>query len=50
MGKKFSERNKECPNCHSKPGEACTQPTDTGRRPVAWVHLSRLVEVKEKKA
>ena len=30
-----------CPNCQAKPGERCTQPTDTGRRPVDWVHAAR---------
>lgn len=30
-----------CPACHSKPGKPCTQPTNTGRKPVAWVHLVR---------
>lgn len=31
-----------CPNCQAKPGEPCTQPTDTGRRPVAFVHSARI--------
>lgn len=30
-----------CPNCQAPPGTPCTQPTDTGRRSVAWVHLAR---------
>lgn len=31
-----------CPNCHAQPGKTCTQPTNTGRTPVPWLHLSRL--------
>lgn len=31
----------DCENCNAKPGEPCTQPTDTSRKPVAWVHLTR---------
>lgn len=30
-----------CPNCQARPGEPCTQPTDTGRVAVPWFHLSR---------
>jgi hypothetical protein len=30
-----------CPNCQAQPGRRCSQPTDTGRRDVAWVHLAR---------
>lgn len=30
-----------CPVCNAQPGQACTTPTDTGRRIVNWVHLSR---------
>jgi len=30
-----------CPNCYAQPGKPCTQPTDTGRTPVQWVHLAR---------
>jgi len=30
-----------CPACMARRGEACTQPTDTARRPVRWVHLAR---------
>jgi hypothetical protein len=30
-----------CPNCHARPGEPCTQPTESGRRNVPWFHLSR---------
>lgn len=32
-----------CPACNALPGRPCTQPTDTGRRAVAWVHSSREV-------
>lgn len=31
-----------CANCNAPAGKACTQPTDTGRRPVTWVHTTRL--------
>jgi hypothetical protein len=30
-----------CPNCQAKPGERCTQPTDTSRKPVSWFHSAR---------
>lgn len=30
-----------CPNCQARPGEPCTQPTDTGRRNVSWFHMAR---------
>lgn len=30
-----------CPNCQARPGEPCTQPTETGRKKVTWTHLSR---------
>lgn len=30
-----------CPNCNARPGEPCNVPTETGRRDVGWVHLSR---------
>lgn len=30
-----------CPACFAAAGEPCTAPTDTGRRVVAWVHMSR---------
>lgn len=30
-----------CPNCMSPIGFPCSQPTDDGRRPVAWFHLAR---------
>lgn len=35
-------RQRTCPVCHAKPGRRCTAPTDTGRRPVEWLHLSRV--------
>lgn len=31
----------KCPACGSNPGEPCTQTTNTGRRPVTWVHNAR---------
>ena len=33
-----------CPNCGSVWDKSCTQPTDTGRRAVPWVHLAREAE------
>lgn len=30
-----------CPACLSRPGEKCTEPTNTGRRAVGWLHFSR---------
>lgn len=30
-----------CPACHAAAGQPCTTPTDTGRRPVPWVHHAR---------
>jgi hypothetical protein len=30
-----------CPVCQARPGHPCTQPTDTGRRNVGWVHKTR---------
>lgn len=30
-----------CPACQSRPGQGCTQPTNTGRRTVAWWHTAR---------
>jgi hypothetical protein len=30
-----------CPNCNAQVTEPCTQPTDTGRRVVAFFHSSR---------
>lgn len=34
----------QCPACLAKAGHPCTQPTDTGRRDVAWIHLSRSID------
>jgi hypothetical protein len=31
----------ECPACQSPAYRPCTQPTNTGRLPVTWVHKSR---------
>lgn len=31
----------ECPACLSRPGQECTQPTDTGRKAVHWFHYAR---------
>lgn len=36
-----------CPNCQSPVGEKCTQPTDTGRKPVSFIHSARLRLVEE---
>jgi hypothetical protein len=33
-----------CPTCAAHPNKPCTQPTDTGRTAVPWVHLSREAE------
>lgn len=41
------ERSVPCPACQAKAGEKCTAPTDTGRRPVEWVHLAREVAADE---
>jgi len=30
-----------CDACFAKPGKVCSQPTNVGRRDVAWFHLSR---------
>lgn len=30
-----------CPVCGAFPGAPCTQPTNTGRKPVWWTHLKR---------
>lgn len=30
-----------CPTCNAQPGEPCTQPSNTRRIPVKWMHLSR---------
>lgn len=35
-----------CPNCQAKPGEPCTQPTNTARRPVRWYHFARDAEAR----
>lgn len=37
-------RDVVCPGCNAQPGKPCTQPTDTGRRPVTWMHLTRYAE------
>lgn len=36
-----------CPACQAKPGEPCTQPTDTGRRSVRWYHHARVTNARE---
>ena len=33
--------DRRCPACNANPGEPCTAPTDTSRRPVGWLHASR---------
>lgn len=33
----------ECPVCQAKAGEKCTAPTNTGRKPVTWLHAGRIV-------
>jgi len=33
--------SRPCPVCQAKPGEPCTTPTDTGRRPIRGFHLAR---------
>lgn len=30
-----------CPSCGARAGQSCNAPTETGRRDVRWVHLSR---------
>lgn len=40
----------KCPNCQSGPGRKCTQPTDTGRKAVRWVHLAREHEAQKAEA
>lgn len=30
-----------CPTCQAPPGSPCTQPTDSSRRDVTWVHSAR---------
>lgn len=37
----LATRETVCPACNAQPGEPCTQPTDTGRRKVAYHHLAR---------
>ena len=39
-----------CPVCQSKGSQACTQPTDTGRRQVLWYHSARVQSYAEAKA
>ena len=34
-----------CPVCWALPGAKCTTPTDTSRRPVAWIHELRVLEL-----
>ena len=41
-------REVQCPACLSQPGKPCTQPTDTGRKAVDWVHYSREAMAAEK--
>lgn len=31
----------QCPACNAAPGEACNQPTSTGRTNVRWYHYAR---------
>lgn len=31
-----------CPNCNAAKGAPCTQPTETGRKPMSWFHSSRI--------
>lgn len=37
----FLPGSRVCPACNAQPHEPCTQPTDFGRREVAWYHLAR---------
>jgi hypothetical protein len=37
-----------CPACNAKPGQPCTQPTDTSRRNVSWFHYPREEEVNDR--
>lgn len=37
----YAALGRVCPNCNARPGYSCTQPTNTGRRPVSWFHDSR---------
>lgn len=34
-------RDVVCPTCNAQPGEPCTQPSNTRRIAVTWMHLSR---------
>jgi len=34
-----------CPTCQAKPNHPCTQPTNTGRSAVGWVHHARATSV-----
>lgn len=36
-----------CPNCQAQANQACTQPTETGRRQVLWYHDARLDAAEE---
>lgn len=38
-----SPREFACPACLAPVGETCTAPSDTGRKPVSWHHLSRVI-------
>lgn len=40
-------RDVTCPNCNAQPGQPCTQPTDTSRKAVAWVHSAREVNAEK---
>jgi hypothetical protein len=35
-------RGVPCPDCQARPGEACSAPTDRGRRLVGWHHIARM--------
>lgn len=37
----IASRAAVCPACNAQVGEPCSQPTDTGRKPVQWSHYSR---------
>lgn len=38
----------DCPNCQSKANAKCTQPTESGRKAVRWVHSAREQAAAEK--
>ena len=38
-----------CPACDADVYQPCTAPTDTGRRKVAWTHLSRDARASEQR-